>query len=58
VVGTPSVMSDAVLVRTQWLGPRCDVCRRDNVKKVLVGNESYIKISVAAGDCCVVKSPS
>jgi len=36
----PSVMGDTVLIRTQWLAPRCDVCRRNNVKKVLVGDES------------------
>jgi len=42
VVDLPGVMRDTVLVRTQWLGPRRDVCRRDNVKKVLVGDERFM----------------
>jgi len=41
VVDLPSVMGDTVLVRTQRLAPRCDVCRRNNVKKVLVGDERF-----------------
>lgn len=40
MIRLPSVMGDAVLVCKQWLAPRWDICRRDNVKKVLVGNES------------------
>ena len=40
MVRLPSVMSDAVLIRTQRLAPRWDVRRRDDLKKVLVGNES------------------
>jgi hypothetical protein len=40
MVDLPSVMRDTVLIRTQGLASRWDICRRDNVKKVLVGNES------------------
>jgi hypothetical protein len=40
VVGLPSVMGHTVLVCTQGLASRWDVCRRDNVKEVLIGDES------------------
>ena len=40
VIYLPSVVGDTVLVRTQWLAPRCNVCRRNNMKKVLVSDES------------------
>ena len=39
MVGLSSVMGNTVLVRTQWLAPRCDVCRRNDVEKVLVGDK-------------------
>jgi len=37
-----SVMGDTVLVRPQRFAPRWDVCGRDDLKKVLVGNERFI----------------
>ena len=40
MVDLPSVMGDTVLVRSQWLASRCDVRRRNDVKEVLIGNES------------------
>lgn len=40
VIRLSSVMGNTVLVRTQRLAPRRDVCRRYNLKKVLVGDES------------------
>lgn len=41
MVDLSSVMGDAVLVRAQRLAPGWDVCRRDNVKEVLVGDERF-----------------
>ena len=40
MIRLPSVVGDTVLVCTQRFSPRRDVCSRDNLKKVLVGDES------------------
>lgn len=42
MVDLASVMGNTVLVRTERLASRWDVCRRDNVKKVLIGNERFV----------------
>jgi hypothetical protein len=33
------VVSDAVLMRLQWLGPWSDVCRRHDMHEILVSHE-------------------
>lgn len=40
MVDLPGVMGNTVLVRAQGFAPGCDVCRRNNVKEVLVSDES------------------
>lgn len=40
MVDLPSVMGDTVLVCIQWFAPGCDVRRGNDVKEVLVGDES------------------
>lgn len=40
MVDLSSVMGDTVLVRSQWLAPRCNVRRRNDVKEVLIRDES------------------
>jgi len=42
MIRLPSIMGDAVLVRTQRFAPRWDVCRGDHLKKVLIGDESFM----------------
>lgn len=41
MIDLSSVVGYTVLIRTQWLASRCDVGRRNNMKKVLVGDESW-----------------
>lgn len=41
VIDLASVVGNTVLIRTQWLTPGRDVCRRNDMKEVLVGNEIW-----------------
>jgi hypothetical protein len=42
VVDLPGVMGDTVLVRTQRLTPRWNICRGDDMEEVLVSNERFV----------------
>ena len=40
MIDLSGIMGNTVLVRAQRLAPGCDIRRRNNMKKVLVGDES------------------
>lgn len=48
MIDLASVVGNTVLVCAQWLTPGRDVCSRNDMEEILVGDEIWIRISIAS----------